>query len=103
MFRNIAVLEKALSALPAAMKPSQVNGKWRAPELSRRKIAELRRGVLALKRYARTRPSNAKRSWKRSSRQLGVFRPSFHHVVYFEDCSTRLSTGNGCGMLRESR
>ena len=60
MFRNIAVLEKALSALPAAMKPSQVNGKWRAPEFSRRKIAELRREVLALKRYARDHPSDVK-------------------------------------------
>jgi len=60
MFRNIAMLEKALSALPAAMKPFQVNGKWRAPEFSRRKIAELRREVLALQRYARDHPSDVK-------------------------------------------
>ena len=52
MFRNVARLEKALASLPEAMKPTKVDGRWRAPELSRRKIAELRKATLAMGRCA---------------------------------------------------
>ena len=48
MFKSASAVEKALRALPEAMKPTLVAGKWRAPAFSRRKIAELRRAVLGL-------------------------------------------------------
>jgi hypothetical protein len=45
-------LEKAVAKLPAAMTPTKIDGKWRAPELSRRAIAELRKAVLFMHRCA---------------------------------------------------
>ena len=46
MFKSLSAVQKALGALPAAMEPSRVNGKWHAPKFSRRKLAELRKAAL---------------------------------------------------------
>jgi hypothetical protein len=46
MFKSLSAVQKALGALPAAMEPSRVNGKWHAPRFSRRKLAELRKAAL---------------------------------------------------------
>ena len=42
----MSAVQKALGSLPAAMQPTRVNGKWHAPEFSRRKLAELRKAAL---------------------------------------------------------
>ena len=34
MFKSLSAVQKALGALPAAMEPSRVNGKWHAPKFS---------------------------------------------------------------------
>jgi hypothetical protein len=47
MFKTLTAVQKALGALPVAMTPSRVNGKWHAPEFSRRKVAELRKAALS--------------------------------------------------------
>tara|TARA_B110000977_G_scaffold26996_1_gene33889 strand:+ start:12538 stop:12939 length:402 start_codon:yes stop_codon:yes gene_type:complete len=47
LFKTVSAVRQALSALPAAMEPSRVNGKWHAPQFSRRKIAELRKAALS--------------------------------------------------------
>lgn len=52
MFRNIMKFEKAIASLPGAIQPTKVDGKWRAPEMSRRKFAELRKAAIALNRCA---------------------------------------------------
>ena len=47
LFKTVSAVRKALGALPVAMTPSRVNGKWHAPEFSRRKVAELRKAALS--------------------------------------------------------
>ena len=46
--KNIAKLEAALASMPGAAQPTLVEGKWRAPAMSRRKVAELRKAAIAL-------------------------------------------------------
>lgn len=44
--KNLAEIAAAKAALPAVFKPQKVNGKWRMPKWSRRRIANERKRVL---------------------------------------------------------